>query len=114
MKSSNIFPANGTDAGGVGMHPIAAGLAPWVNVEDEDARKILLESLRKYFDNIALLETTSHDEALQFLYSQNDNKTYDILSVRSGDHYDMFVTPSNDRFHDVVKFPASNFFEIFW
>lgn len=109
MKSSNIFPANGPDAGDVGMHPIAAGLAPWVDVKDEDARKLLLESLRKYFDNIALLETTSHDEALQFLYSQNDNKTYDILSVRNGDHYDMFVTPSNDRFHDVVKFPAANF-----
>ena len=88
---------------------ITAGLARWVNVEDEDARKIVLDSLRNYFEGIVLFETSSHDEALQFLYSQNDNKTYDILSIRNGDHYDMFVTPSNGKFHEALKFPAVKF-----
>lgn len=108
MKSVNNFPVYNSDYF-VGIHPIAAGLARWVDVEDEDARQILLESLRKYFENLVLLETSSHDEALQFLYSQNDNKTYDVLSIRNSDHYDMFVTPSNDKFHEVVRFPAINF-----
>jgi hypothetical protein len=108
MKSDNIFPVHGSDDC-IDMHPIAAGLARWVDVEDEDARKLLLESLGKYFENIVLLETSSHEEALQFVYGQNDNKTYDVLSIRNEDHYDMFVTPSNDKFHEVVRFSASNF-----
>jgi hypothetical protein len=108
MNSSNISPVGGRDAC-VGIHPIAAGLAQWVDVEDEDAQKILLESLREYFEDIVLFETSSHHEAFQFLYSQNDNKTYDILSIPNGDHYDMFVTPSNDKFHEVVRCPAVGF-----